>query len=318
MIVVWRVTERCNLACGFCAYDRRLEFPRRSADPKKVRELGAELARLRSGKPLLVSWLGGEPLLWEPLQDLTDTFRRHHGFAISTTTNGTPLRSAGIRRYLVENYAELTVSVDALGESHDALRGRPGLFAQLRRDVHTLEQERSRAGAALTLRANVVLMRHTIDGFPALCRELCTWGIREISYNALGGRDRPEFHAEHALLPAQAVALRERIPTLRAELARVGVRLLGSDAYLDRLVAASEGRRLRIEDCRPGESFLFIDERGRVSPCSFTSDTYGTDLLSTETSLAGVGACFRRLRSRALAPACEDCMSTHVFAKFTA
>jgi MoaA/NifB/PqqE/SkfB family radical SAM enzyme len=318
MIVVWRVTERCNLACGFCAYDRRLEIPRRSADPQKVLALGAELARLRGGSPVMVSWLGGEPLLWEPLQGLNDVFRRDYGFALSTTTNGTPLRSAAVRTYLVEHYAELTVSVDALGDRHDALRGCSGLFEQVRRAVRALESERVRAGASLKLRANVVLMRQTVDAFPALCRELLTWGIREISFNALGGRDRPEFYPEHALLPAQAVALRESIPALRAELAPGGVRLLGSDAYLERLVATSEGRNLRVEDCHPGESFLFIDERGRVSPCSFTSDTYGTDLLSTETSLAGVGACFRRLRSRALAPACEDCMSTHVFAKFTA
>ena len=37
MIVVWRITTRCNLSCPFCAYDRRLPFDRSSADPETIR-----------------------------------------------------------------------------------------------------------------------------------------------------------------------------------------------------------------------------------------------------------------------------------------
>lgn len=32
MIIVWRVLNDCNLACPFCAYDRRLAIRRARAD----------------------------------------------------------------------------------------------------------------------------------------------------------------------------------------------------------------------------------------------------------------------------------------------
>ena len=47
LVVVWRVTTRCNLACGFCAYDRALPFARRETDEASARVLGRSLARLK-------------------------------------------------------------------------------------------------------------------------------------------------------------------------------------------------------------------------------------------------------------------------------
>jgi MoaA/NifB/PqqE/SkfB family radical SAM enzyme len=323
MIVVWRVTEHCNLSCGFCAYDRRLERSRSTANIAYIKRLGAVLARHQavSGDPILVSWLGGEPLLWAPLAELTRHFTTDLNLAVSTTTNGTTLHLPTVRDHLLSHYRELTISVDALNEKHDALRGSPGLFARVRAGVQALAHERNARGAALKLRANVVLMRNTVDEFPALCRELSTWGIQEISFNNLGGRDRPEFFAEERLLPAQAADLRRRVPTVRRELAAHDVTLLGGEAYLNRIVSSSQGERLQVKDCGPGQTFLFIDELGRVSPCSFTSEEYGVkldELVEEGRGVAELGAHFRKRRQHACATACDDCPSTHVFTKFEA
>ena len=75
------------------------------------------------------------------------------------------------------------------------------------------------------LRANVVLMRNTIADFEALCMELAGWGIAEITFNQLGGRDRPEFFPAHRLLPDDAAWLTSEIPRLRARLNGLGVQL---------------------------------------------------------------------------------------------
>ena len=159
MIVVWRVTERCNLACGFCAYDRRVERSRRDADPDAVLAFGAVLAEYQraAADPVLVSWLGGEPLLWSPLERLTTAFVREFGLRVSVTTNGTALASAKVRAHVLDCYSEVTVSVDALGEAHDRVRGWRGGFAQLRRVVPQLAAAR-RPERFPRLRANVVLM----------------------------------------------------------------------------------------------------------------------------------------------------------------
>ena len=320
MIVVWRVTQRCNLACPFCGYDRRIERPRRDADVATVTRFGSALADYQriTGDPVLVSWLGGEPLLWPPLRALTQHFTDGLGLRVSTTTNGTPLVSAAVRAHIVEHYAELTVSVDAIGAAHDDLRGWTGGFAHLRRAVRALDAERRDRDRPLLLRANVVLMRETIGTFSALCDELAEWGVDEITFNQLGGEERPEFFAEHCLLPPQVERFAAELPVMRRELESRGVRLGGGDGYMRRLAATTRRLRIPVEDCHPGRSFLFVDETGHAAPCSFTRDVYGVPVAEL-----GSGEAVRELsrvlalrRAASRAPACDDCHSTHVFEKF--
>src|SRR5437870_5487444 len=101
MVVVWRITERCNLSCQFCAYDRQLDRPRRAADPDQIARFGSVLSEYQrmSGDRVLVSWLGGEPLLWPPLERLSAQFHREFQLRISATTNGTFLGSAPLRAH---------------------------------------------------------------------------------------------------------------------------------------------------------------------------------------------------------------------------
>lgn len=192
MIVVWRVTEACNLACPFCAYDRRLDRPRRHADPDSIRRFGGVLADYQrlTGDRVLVSWLGGEPLLWPPLTALSEHFAATLGLRVSTTTNGTTLADPAVRAHLLACHSELTISVDALGNDHDALRGWSGGFAQLRRSVGALARERD-ATSGLRLRANVVLTRDTIAAFGELCHDLAEWGsTRSRSIKSVVATDR--------------------------------------------------------------------------------------------------------------------------------
>jgi len=321
VIVVWRVTQRCTLACPFCAFDRRLPFPRASADPEAVAAFGAVLAEYRraTGDEVLASWLGGEPLAWPPLRALTERFVEL-GLRVSTTTNGTPLASASTRAHVVERYAELTVSVDAVGAAHDRLRGWAGGYERLRGYVAALVEARRANGHGPRLRANVVLMRGGVGAFEALCGELAGWGIDEITFNQLGGNDRPEFFAANRLLPEQAEWLQANVPRIRERLAERGVRLAGGAGYLRRIQASTRGERIAVGDCAPGRSFLFVDERGMAAPCSFTVRDYGVPLAEIDSAdaLRGLPARFAELRRRHRAAPCGDCHATHVFEKFAA
>jgi len=320
VIVVWRVTERCNLACAFCAFDRRLERSRESADPAAMLAFGSTLGAYRraTGNRVLVSWLGGEPLLWTPLQALTTAFVRDFGLRVSVTTNGTALASAATRAHVLEHYDELTVSIDGRGETHDRLRGWRGGFSVLQRAIPLLAAARQR-GRGPRLRVNVVLMHDNVGEFGKLCLELAAWGIDEITFNQLGGNDRPDFWSRHRLLPSDVERLSSELPLLRERLAALGVTLRGGDRYLERIRSTAEGRRLPVHDCAPGETFLFISERGVIAPCSFTGDTIGVPIaaLTCVDDIASLPARFAAARSRALPlVACGDCPSTQVFAKF--
>ena len=324
-VVVWRVTEQCNLGCAFCAYDRGLKFPRIQADAAQV-ERAAQLLMQWSqarGERLLLSWLGGEPLLVPWLLPLSAKLRAvaqssSLDMALSLTTNGTRLADARVRQALLANFAEITVSVDAWGRAHEQLRGWAGGFQTLNNSMRQLFSERVISGSNLRVRINVVLMRNTIAEFPALCAALAEWAISEISFNALGGRDRPEFYAKNALSAQDLDEFAHTLPVLRAQLAAKNIRLVGDENYLNRLKQIANRWAMPVRDCQRGQRFLFIDERGRMAPCHFTGDEYGLplDAIQTLSDLDAALASFALQQAQRPASACADCMSTQVFGKF--
>jgi MoaA/NifB/PqqE/SkfB family radical SAM enzyme len=321
MIIVWRITQRCNLSCAFCAYDRRVVRTRREADLETARNFGAVLAEYQreTGDSVLVSWIGGEPFLFSSLKSLTALFTTELGLRVSATTNGTTLNNASVRDHVLAHYAELTVSVDGIGCVHDELRGWPGGYAALREAVVQLSEAKRTRNKGPRLRANVVLMRQTIADFERLCLELAGWGIEEITFNQLGGRDRPDFFPTHRLLPGHAAWLASEIPVLRVRLAELGVRLHGSENYLFRIQASSRDESVPVANCHPGEQFLFINENGIASPCNFTTQDYGIPIneLNDAEALCDVPRRFAQARRGRRSTHCEDCHSTQVFEKFT-
>lgn len=321
LVVVWRVLDHCNLECPFCAYDSRLVFPRRVADTQTVEHMIDLLGAwsVATGRPVLLSWLGGEPTLWKPLEPLSRR-ARSRGLALSLTTNGTTLGSPTIRRLLFELFTEITVSIDGFADVHDEMRGWAGAFEKLKRNVSRLAAEKRASGSHMTLRSNTVLMRRNIDRFADLCVELAHWGVEEMTFNQLGGRDRPEFYAANRLTLPNVMELRGLLPTLRQRLAPFGAQVRGGTVYIDRIAETAEDVALPISTCRVADGFLFIDEAGVVAPCNFVGRHFGATVEDLRT-LEALDSIAERLNSHqrcAPSPACANCMSTQQFAKFDA
>lgn len=318
LVVVCKVTEACNLGCAFCAYDRNLARPRRFADADRLRKLAPALAAagVMRGTPVLVSWLGGEPLLWPELESVTETFRAH-GLATSVTTNGTTLGSSQSRTRVLDLFDELTVSIDGLGERHDQLRAWPGGFAHLERVLTRLVAERDARGSHLRVRVNTVVMRDNVDQLRALCHRLAGWGVDEITWNQLGGNDRPEFFAAHRLRAPDVARLADVVGRLRSELPS-GVRLGGDAAYLDRVRASSKDEAIAVRGCQIERTFLYVSIDGVVSPCSFTNRDLGEPLenLGSAERLLTLPARLAERRDAIAPRACTDCHSTQQFGKF--
>jgi MoaA/NifB/PqqE/SkfB family radical SAM enzyme len=322
LIIVWRVNTHCNLNCGFCAHARELRTPRVTADPEAILKLAATLSAYRSetGNRVLVSWLGGEPLLWQPLISLSAALVNDFGIEVSATTNGTALGSRALRGAITRYFSELTISVDGPAAFHNEIREWPQGFEHLAAHVRSLVADRHSAGIGPRIRVNTVLMADNVKLFPRLCEELCEWGIEEISFNALGGNDRPDFHRRHQLQPQHVKWLESALPGLRRLLEPRGVRLVGGSAYLARLYASAVGERLTVSDCRAGEQFLFVTEDGVVSPCSFTTRHYGVPVAEIDSvaALRSLPIRFREMRRTASSAWCADCPSTQWFGKFAA
>lgn len=313
-VVVWRVLTGCNQGCGFCAYDRSLPGARVSVPAATVLRLGrlfAAWSRIR-GRPVLLSLLGGEPLLWPPLAEVLRELAAE-GLRLSLTSNGSRLERPEVRELLAATLSELTLSIDGPAALHDRLRGTPGAHARLLAaiDAFVALPKRPR------LRVNTVLMQSTVRHYPRLVAELAARGVDAFSWNLLGGRDRPEFEA------AERMAYGPLLRTLRG-LDRIvphlppGVVLEGGGAYRERQFERLLDWPRPVQDCGPGQDFVFIDEHGRIGPCHFTLDRHALRIegLVTTADLDLLPIRLRRRRARQPDPTCADCPSTQVFDKF--
>lgn len=320
LVVVWRVTEVCDLGCRFCEYSRHLSRSRRSIDPAAVLAFGAVLRDFRAstGRPVHVSFLGGEPLLWRPLFDVARTLKHDCGLQIGLTTNGTRLPAAGVTEQLLENFDQVTVSVDGLEPWHTSVRDAPGLWNRLRDGVKALAARKAQRGAGPLLRVNTILMRSNVENLEALCRELAAWGVEAVSFNTLGGVPGEAFYDQERLQPEHTAWLRSTLPGLRRRVASLGLTISGNDRYLERLDHAARAVAWPVADCHPGTRVLLVDEQGRAGPCDATTDGYGipvNEIQSTD-DLIQLPRRLAALRHRQRLAACGDCRSTAVFGKF--
>jgi MoaA/NifB/PqqE/SkfB family radical SAM enzyme len=313
LVVVWRATERCDTACGFCAYDARLRRTRRELSEAEALRFGgllAEFARA-SRREVLLAWLGGEPWLWQPLERVTRELRAS-GLRLALTTNGRALADPERRRFAVEHLDELTLSLDGPPALHDRLRRSRGLGATVVDALRELRALRNGATRPL-LRVNTVLMRGNLPHFAELVDAAADAGADELTFNELGGRDRPEFYAEHRLRADDIATLGAALPAARRRL-----RIRGDAGYLARLAASAAEQALPVADCGPGDSFWFVEVDGTLAPCSFTVGSAGVKIaeLQSVADLAQLNARLAAERLRARPLCCDDCPSTQVHRKF--
>ncbi len=320
LIVIWRVLDACNLACRFCEFSILNKFPRVFPDEKEILRVAEILHQYkhRTGSKILVSWLGGEPLLWQGIFRVSNYLKRDLGLHISSTTNGTFLDREDVRKQLVEYFDELTISVDGLGNTHDFLRGKEGLFTRVLEGIAALSDEKWRSNSNLKLRANVMLDSESIGDFENLCAILARHGITHVTFNPLMADKKSPLYRDYGLKPEHLNALRE-IERRRGEIFnKYGLIVCGSHRYFERVGNYVMDVKMPVRDCQPGTRVLFIDQHGGIGPCSFLAASTGvrtTDLRTVE-DIEELPSKFREfIKSNKPLP-CEDCHDTNVFGKF--
>ncbi len=123
-VVIWNLIRRCNLLCKHCyAISGNVDFPGELSYDQVCRVMDDLKAY---GVPVLIL-SGGEPLL---RPDIFDISRRAKdmGFYVGLSTNGV-LISEPVMEDLVDiGYDYVGISLDGIGEVHDAFRGMKGAF----------------------------------------------------------------------------------------------------------------------------------------------------------------------------------------------
>jgi MoaA/NifB/PqqE/SkfB family radical SAM enzyme len=143
LYVVFFITNRCNANCKHCLLGSN-EGPTDDLTIDEIEKISASMDDF-----LFLLPTGGQPFLRKDLAEIVKIFHRNnHVKNVGIPTNGTMTeRTVEIARDVLESCPELDfgidVSIDALAEDHDEIRGVPGLFekaVQTYRELKKLEK----------------------------------------------------------------------------------------------------------------------------------------------------------------------------------
>lgn len=135
--LMWECTLRCNLACRHCGSDCR----KSTSQPDMpladfLRVVDSVTPHVDPHKTMIVI-TGGEPLMRADLEQCgLELYRR--GYPWGMVTNGLALTEKRLDALLAAGLRSVTVSLDGLEKTHNALRGNPESFAKAFRTVQLL------------------------------------------------------------------------------------------------------------------------------------------------------------------------------------
>ncbi|MFQ5912929.1 MAG: TIGR04053 family radical SAM/SPASM domain-containing protein [Nitrospinota bacterium] len=173
-LVVWEVTQACDLACHHCRAEAR---PWRHPCELTTEEGMALLEEVRKFGRVLFVLSGGDPLYRPDIYD----FIRHGtkiGLRMTITPSGTKLvKKEMVQRMKEEGLARLAASLDGHDrESHDGFRGVAGSFDW------TMNCIRWARGAGLEVQVNTTVTRFNQDHIREVGERLrhegvCLWSV---------------------------------------------------------------------------------------------------------------------------------------------
>lgn len=248
------LTRQCNLRCRFCYLLPLLG--KANGKILSTEEIIAFLDRIRPhlSRRLLLSLLGGEPLL-EPATVLA--LARHalrKRWECLVSTNG-QLVTPGFARAARELGLHVQVSLDGPdAERHDFMRG-AGAYAKTLAGIRRLTE----AGVHVIL--SLVAHRDNLDSLEDYYRLAIELGVREARFIPLkrigGARDGTLDPVALSTLMRYAAELFQRNPEFR--------RLAGRDAFS--ILAGTCRLSVRRSSCGAGRQTFLLDADGAIYPC---------------------------------------------------
>lgn len=169
-LVIWEVTQACDLACRHC---RATAQPGRNPAELSTREGLDLLKQIRGfGEPLMV-FTGGDPLKRPDLMELLRC-SSELGLRTTVTPSATPLLTPrAIRDFQHAGVCRIALSVDAADAvTHDAFRGVDGSFALTMRGFEAARQ------IGLETQVNTTITRWNLQQLPAMAKLVEDTGAR--------------------------------------------------------------------------------------------------------------------------------------------
>ncbi|TQD26270.1 12,18-didecarboxysiroheme deacetylase [Methanolobus vulcani] len=157
-VVVWNVTQRCNLRCVHCyAHSKDMEY-KNELTTEEGKALIDDLAEF--GCPVIL-FSGGEPLMRKDLPELAG-YARSKGIRAVISTNGTMITEEMAKKLKDIGLSYVGISLDGMRETNDKFRGIEGSFDKALQGLHNCQKEGIKVGLRFTIN------RHNVHDIPAI------------------------------------------------------------------------------------------------------------------------------------------------------
>jgi len=268
---IFFVTNRCNARCAMC-FNANAEAAgaRKDLTLDEIKKIAAGFKRL-----IQLTISGGEPFLRDDLPDIVRAFVRESGAKFVTLTTNAFLPDRVIpatERILAENsetHFNFCVSIDDIGERHDAIRGVKGGFERLMETYRGVLELRRRFG-------NVEI--HSTTVLSAVNKERVLEVLDWIDANfetevpeVLLVRGSPRDPASAGVsLETYEVAVRKIEEMSRRRAAKSGFKnklITSLSAQMSEILVASERGKKMVVPCVAGGKLVVIRADGTVDPC---------------------------------------------------
>jgi len=158
MVVIWNLTNRCNLKCPHCYAHATSKGAANELSTRDAKKVIDDLVRQ---KVLVLILSGGEPILRQDLYKLA-TYAKEKGISCALSTNGTMIDELHVRKILKSGIGYVGISIDGIGETHDQFRGKKGAYAASLKAIRLCRDAGIKIGLRLSLTA------HTAPALPKI------------------------------------------------------------------------------------------------------------------------------------------------------
>ena len=310
-LVIWEVTQACDLACLHCrASAQELRHPLELSTSEGFRLL----AQVKDfGDPLMV-FTGGDPLKRPDLYELlTESVRL--GLRTTVTPSATPLLTAeAIDRFQSCGVARMAVSLDGPDPaSHDGFRRVDGSF-----DRTILALEHARA-IGLDTQVNTTVTRRNMHRLPEIAARVAAGGAKlwSVFFLVVTGRamndddlNAEEYEQVFEYLYDLSKTSPFDIKTTEAQHYRryVAQRRKAEGGSRPQPAGIPPGIIQRQSGINDGKGFVFVSHIGEIFPSGFLPLSAGNVRLANIGEAYRNSPLFRRLRDTSyLEGKCGDC-----------
>jgi len=252
--VIWEITNTCNYGCRYCIFSSTSRQQKDELDTAQALQVVDDL---KAAGFTHIKVTGGEPFM---RPDIMDVLRhaRAQNMTVDISTNAAYITPEMAQELGTMGLEMVHVSLDGPDEVlQETVRGK-------RTFAPTLEGLKALTAAKVHVRIGCVLYRDNQNALHRMAEFCYSIGAAEVIFSLMEPVGRMKKGDQLALLCDRPVA------DIQAEIAVLAKAFAGKISVKGNFAETTKSRKCGT--CPGGDKFLFIDHKGRVSPCTWVSE----------------------------------------------